>query len=280
MSAIRVKVADNYNNICYLCAMQKQDANDMTFFEHLDALRPGLFRSVVVLIVVMVVAFVFKDAIMTVVMGPKSADFLTNAALFRLAELTGSEVLKINQMPLSLINTQMAGQFNMHILMSFYVSLIVAIPYLLFELWLFVLPALDSAERRGGVKFILYTLLCLTIGVLFGYFVMAPISVNFLTTYEVSNAITNMIDARSYISLVANMVLVSAIIFCLPIVVNFLSKLGIISADLLKKYRRHAIVVLAICAAIITPPDVMSMILVVIPLYLLYEFSIKIISRR
>lgn len=252
------------------------DINDMTFFEHLDALRPGLIRSVVLLLVAMVVAFIFKEPIMNCIMGPKSPDFITNELMYRLAEKTGSEVLKINQEPVTLINTSMAGQFNMHLLTAFYVALIVAIPYLLFELWLFVRPALTISERRSSTRFILYIVLCMAIGIAFGYFILAPLSVNFLTGYVVSSDISNMIDVSSYISLVANMVLVCAVIFELPVAVHFLSMTGLITAQFMKRYRRHAIVVLAIGAAIITPPDIMSMILVIIPLYLLYELSIKI----
>ena len=253
-----------------------KNVNDMTFFEHLDALRPGLIRSVAVLMVVMVVAFLFKEPIMEVVMGPKSPDFITNSLMYQLAESTGSEVLKINQKPITLINTTMAGQFNMHLMMAFYVALIVAIPYLLFELWLFVRPALTRSERRSSTRFILYIVMCMAIGICFGYFVLSPLSVNFLTGYIVSSDITNMIDVGSYISLVANLVLVCALVFELPVAVHFLSMTGLISAQLMKKYRRHAVVLLAVGAAIITPPDIMSMILVIIPLYLLYELSIKI----
>ena len=246
----------------------------MTFFEHLDCLRPGLIRAVLVLVVAMVVAFFFKEPIMDAVMGPKSPDFVTNQAMYSLAEKTGSEVLKINQSPVTLINTTMAGQFNMHLLMAFYVALLVAIPYLLFELWIFVLPALTQQERKNGYLFMLYIVICMAAGIAFGYYVLSPLSVNFLSSYVVSGDITNMIDVGSYISLVANMVIVCAVIFELPVAIYFLSKTGLITAEFMRKYRRHAVVVLAIGAAIITPPDVMSMILVVIPLYLLYEVSI------
>ena len=257
-------------------AKVEKDVNDMTFFEHLEELRPGLVRSVVVLLVAMVAAFILKEPIMVAIMGPKSPDFISNVAMYNLAERTGSEVLKINQAPVTLINTTMAGQFNMHILMAFYVALLIAIPYILFELWLFVRPALTQSERRTSSRFILYIILCMVIGVCFGYFILAPLSVNFLTNYVVSSDITNMIDVSSYIKLVANLTLVCALIFELPVAVHFLSKTGLITAEFMKKYRRHAIIVLAVCAAIITPPDIVSMVLVIIPLYLLYELSIKI----
>ena len=248
----------------------------MTFFEHLDELRPGLMRGVAVLIVAMVTAFLFKEPIMDIVMGPKSPDFISNAAMCSLADATGSEVLKINQQPLTLINTSMAGQFNMHLLMALYVALIIAIPYIIFELWLFVRPALSPSERRISVRFILYAVVCMAIGICFGYFILSPLSVNFLAGYTVSEAITNMIDVSSYIHLVANLTLVCALIFELPVAIYFISRAGLITAEFMKRYRRHAVVVLAVCAAIITPPDVISMIFVIIPLYLLYELSIKI----
>jgi sec-independent protein translocase protein TatC len=170
----------------------------------------------------------------------------------------------------------MAGQFNMHLLMAFYVALLVAVPYLMLELWLFVRPALTKSEQRTSSIFILYIVLRMAIGIGFGYFILAPLSVNFLSSYIVSSDITNMIDVGSYIKLVANLTLVCALIFELPVAIHFLSKAGIITAQFMKQYRRHAVVVLAVCAAIITPPDIMSMILVIIPLYLLYELSIKI----
>ena len=265
-----------FSYLCAVMAKAGKDVNDMTFFEHLDELRPGLMRSVAILLVAMVAAFLFKEPIMDAVMGPKSPDFISNRVMFELAERTGSEVLKINQSPVTLINTTMAGQFNMHLLMSFYVALLIAIPYLMFELWLFVCPALTPSEKRTSSKFILYIVLCMAVGIWFGYFILAPLSVNFLSNYVVSSDITNMIDVGSYIKLVANLTLVCALIFELPVAMHFLSRTGLITAEFMKRYRRHAVVVLAVCAAIITPPDIVSMILVIIPLYLLYELSIKI----
>lgn len=258
---------------------REKDANDMTFFEHLEALRPCIVRSVAALLVFFVAAFLAKDLIMEVIMGPKSPGFPTNAALAALADLTGSDALRINNREFILINTTMAGQFNMHMMISFYTALILALPYMLFELWGFVRPALYDEEVKYGRRFFFYIAVCMIAGVLFGYFLLAPISINFLGGYVVSSDIRNLFDVGSYISLVMNLVLVCAIIFELPVVVYFLTKLGILNAAFMRKYRRHAIMVLAILAAIITPPDVISMILVVIPLYLLYEVSIGIAAR-
>lgn len=263
-----------------MAAKEKKDANDMSFFEHLDELRPRIVRSVIAVVVLMVAAFLAKDAIMAIVMGPKSPDFPTNAAMGWLADATGSDALRINSGDLTLINTSMAGQLNMHIMIAFYAALILSLPYVLFELWGFVKPALNDNELKNGRIFFFNVTLCMIVGVLFGYFVLAPLSVNFLGGYTVSNEIRNLIDVGSYISLVMNMSLVCALVFELPVLVYFLSRLGILTAAFMRRYRRHAIIILAVGAAIITPPDIISMILVVIPMYLLYELSIGIAARN
>ena len=246
----------------------------MSFFEHLDELRPRIVRSVIAVAVLMVAAFLAKDAIMAIVMGPKSPDFPTNAAMGMLADATGSDALRINSGDLTLINTSMAGQLNMHIMIAFYAALILSLPYVLFELWGFVKPALNDNELKNGRIFFFNVTLCMIVGVLFGYFVLAPLSVNFLGGYTVSDEIRNLIDVGSYMSLVC------ALVFELPVLVYFLSRLGILTAAFMRKYRRHAIIILAVGAAIITPPDIISMILVVIPMYLLYELSIGIATRN
>lgn len=252
----------------------------MSFFEHLDELRPCIVRSVIAVAVLMVAAFLAKDAIMAIVMGPKSPDFPTNVAMSRLADATGSDALRINSGDLTLINTSMAGQLNMHIMIAFYAALILSLPYVLFELWGFVKPALNDNELKNGRIFFFNVTLCMMVGVLFGYFVLAPLSVNFLGGYTVSDEIRNLIDVGSYISLVMNMSLVCALVFELPVLVYFLSRLGILTAAFMRNYRRHAIIILAVGAAIITPPDIISMILVIIPMYLLYELSIGIAARN
>ena len=255
-------------------AKHKVDPNDMTFFEHLDAMRPGLIRSFIAIALLFVAALIFKEQIMAILMGPQSPDFPTNAILRHWAEQSGNDLLRINSEPLTLINTAMSGQFNLHMMTALYTSLILLAPYLLLELWIFVRPALSSEEQKGCYSLLGAATVCMAIGVLFGYFILTPLSVDFLSSYRVSDQIQNLIDVGSYIHIVLNMSLVSALIFELPIVVHFLSRIGILSASFMRHYRRHAIVALSILSAIITPPDVMSMILVVIPLYMLYEVSI------
>ena len=252
---------------------------DMSFWEHLDALRPRIMRSVVAMLVFMVVAFLFGDALMSVVTGPMSSWFPTNRFFAWLADVLSSDVLRINSDPVQLINTAMAGQLNLHLSIAFHTALLLAIPYLLWEFWGFVRPALTANEQRRGRFFVLQVSMCFFTGVLFGYFMLAPLSVNFLSGYRVSDAIDNMIDISSYMSLVLNMTFVCGVIFLLPVLASLLSGMGLLTAGFMRKYRRHAIIVLAVLAAFVTPPDAVSMVLVLIPLYGLYELSISVAAR-
>ena len=252
---------------------------DMSFWEHLDQLRPRLLRVAAAFILFMVVAFLFGDELMVLITGPKSEWFPTNRFFASLAERSGKEFLRINATPLSLINTAMAGQFNLHIRLAFNTSLLVVIPYALWELWRFIVPALTQRERSRSRFFVLEVSLCFLVGVLFGYFALTPLSVNFLATYSMGDQIANMIDVSSYISLVLNLVFVCGLIFLLPILTRTLAKMGVLTADFMRKYRRHAIVVLAVLSAFITPPDAMSMMLVLLPLYGLYELSVVVVAR-
>lgn len=259
---------------------QTKDANDMTFWEHLDALRPLLVRSVVAVLVLMVAAFALKDYIMAIVTGPMDPNFPINRWLGSVADRTGSETLRINAQPLTLINTRMAGQFNMHMMISFYTALILGLPFVLYQMWLFIKPALTERELRYSHRFFLGAFSCLALGVLFGYMILSPLAINFLGTYTLSESIQNFIDVDSYISTVLNLTLTCSLIFELPVLVYFLSRFGVISGSLMRTYRRHAIVALAIGSAVITPPDIVSMILVIIPLLGLYELSILIADRN
>lgn len=252
---------------------------DMSFWEHLDALRPRIMRSVVALFLFMIIAFLFGNILMYVVTGPMSAWFPTNRLFAWLADVTSSEVLRINSNPVQLINTTMAGQFNLHLSIAFHTALLFVIPYLLWELWGFIRPALTSGEQRRGRFFVLQVSVCFFTGVLFGYFMLAPLSVNFLSNYTISNTIANMIDISSYMSLVLNMTFVCGLIFLLPVLVSMLSGMGMLTADFMRKYRRHSIIILAVLAAFVTPPDAVSMVLVLIPLYGLYELSISVAIR-
>lgn len=255
-------------------------SDEMTFFEHLDALRPHLFRSAAALFVIMVAAFLCKDFVIdTLLLGPQSPWFPTNRFFAWLAGATATPALAVNSVPLNMVNTVMAGQFNLHLKVSLWTAVVVTVPYMLWEIWSFVKPALTPAERRGTNKVVFYVSLCFFSGAAFGYMVICPLTVNFLGNYEASGMITNMIDVNSYLSTVMNVTLATGVVFLLPLAAWVLARMGIITPAFMKRYRRHAIVVLAILAAVITPPDLFSMTLVLVPMYLLYEVSIGIAAR-
>ncbi len=250
---------------------------EMTFFEHLDALRPHLVRGASALLIVALAAFFLNDWIIDgLLFGPAQPDFPSNRVLTRLAQLVGSSNYEAGHAEFNIINTRMAGQFNLQITVSIVTGLVLTIPYLLWELWRFIRPGLTYYERRRTNLFVLYVSICFFVGLLFGYYVITPLAVNFLTGWTASPTIVNMIDAGSYLKTVISTSLACALIFQLPILIYFLTRMGVVSAAFLKKYRKHAIVVLAILSALITPPDMLSMILVILPLVLLYELSIKI----
>jgi sec-independent protein translocase protein TatC len=281
-------------------AKDKKESSDveMTFFEHLEDLRPHLVRAFGALLVIAVAAFIFKGFIIdTLLFAPQTPAFPTNRWLCGmgytlndfmgwLGGLFGAEwsmdptVLCINQgEPLSIVNNKLTGQFNLHMKVAFSTGLALGIPYLLWEIWQFVKPALLPAERRGTRLLVLWVSLCFFAGALFGYFIITPLSIHFFRSYAASESITNLIDISSYFSQVIGVSLGTGLIFQLPLLVYFLTRIGIVSPDFLRKYRRHAIVMLAVVAAIITPPDLFSMILVMLPLYGLYELSIYLSAR-
>ena len=260
---------------------EKSSDNEMTFFEHIEALRPHLVRGVMALIVVMIAAFIGKKFIIdTILMGPQSPDFPTNRWLCDFSyAVFGDNRVCINQMKFNMVNTALAGQFNLHMQVALATAIAVAVPYLLWEIWRFVVPALTEHERRKSRMFVLYVSLCFFAGLCFGYFLIAPLSVSFFAGYQASPEITNMIDVRSYLSTVLSVSIACAVGFQLPLRVYFLARLGLITASFRRRYRRHALILLCIISAIITPPDIFSLLLVVIPLYGLYECSILLAGR-
>ncbi len=275
-------------------AKKKKESSDaeMTFFEHLDDLRPHLVRAVLAFVVIAIVAFAFKGFIIdTLLFGPQRPDFPTNRWLcnmgYSLADfvawcgrLFGAEwtmdptTLCINQESFNLINNKLVGQFNLHIKVAMATGIVLGIPYMLWEIWQFVKPALTSNERKGTRMFVFYVSLGFFTGLLFGYYIIVPLSIHFFINYAASENILNLIDIGSYSSQVVSISLISGLIFQLPLLVYFLTRIGLITPAFLRKYRRHAIIVLAVLAAIITPPDPFSLVLVMLPLYGLYEFSI------
>lgn len=258
----------------------KDTDGDMTFLQHLEELRWHIIRAILAIVAGAIVAFMFKNFIFdTVILAPNNPDFITNRLLCRLADAVNAPALCINQNPVELISIKMSGQFTTHINISLVAGLIMAFPYVFWEFWSFFRPALYEKERkyaRGAVA--MASLLFLT-GILFGYFIITPLSINFLGSYRVSDIVNNQINITSYIGSVTSVALSAGITFELPIVVFFLARIGVVTPEFMRKYRRHSVVVVLLVAAVITPPDVFSLILVTIPLILLYELSIFIAAR-
>ena len=257
--------------------MGKKDPDDMTFLAHLDAFRKHLIRSVVAVLFFSVLAFIFKGFVFDeIIFAPRESSFFTNRAFCKLAEIFDISSLCINQKPIALLNVDLGGLFNMHILVSIVTGFILAFPYIIYEFWKFIKPALQTNEKKHSAGVIIYTSILFIMGVLFGYYLIVPLTLEFLGNYQLSDQILNQINIKSYISSVTTVCLSTGLIFEFPIIVYFLSKIGILTPTFLKKYRRHSIVVIFIIAAIITPPDIMSQIMVALPIIFLYEISIKI----
>lgn len=258
----------------------KNPEAEMSFFDHLEELRWHIIRSILAILVFMVVAFMFKDFIFNeIIFKPKLPEFWTNRMFAKLGDWLGSEAVKINQHDLELISIKMAGQFMTHLWTSMVVGFIVAAPVIFYEFWSFIKPALYENEKKYASGAVVYTTILFLLGVLFGYYIIVPLSLQFLGGYNISTEVTNQIDINSYISLVVSVCLSTGVVFLLPIFAYFLSKVGLITPEFMKRYRRHAYVLLAVLAAVITPPDVFSMVMVDIPMILLYEVSIFISKR-
>jgi len=258
---------------------QEEPKKEMSFFDHLEELRWVLVRSAGAILLAACTAFMgYKYLFDAILLAPKTPDFFTNRLMCYLGRLLDSPSFCINTKPFQLINIDMAGQFNTHISVSIYAGLIIAFPYLIYQLWKFISPALYEEERKKARGAILIISLLFIGGVLFGYYFIVPFSVDFLGSYNVSNQVLNQINLSSYISLVSSLSLVTGLVFELPVLVYFLTKIKLITPTFLRKYRKHAFIVILIIAAIISPPDVLSMTLIAIPLWLLFEVSILVSS--
>jgi sec-independent protein translocase protein TatC len=252
----------------------------MTFWDHLTELRKRLIRVVLAWLVMTVVAFVNSRFIFdTILLAPKDTNFITYKWLCRLGEILHVDSLCLPPMSLSIVNLNLSGQFMTDMTVSMFAGLILAFPIIIFQLWQFVMPALYVTERRYARQAVFIMSLLFIIGVLFSYYLMVPWTLNFLGTYQVSSLVANQISLSSYISTVTTTILSVGVVFELPVVVYVLSKIGIVTPAFLKKNRKYAFVIILIVAAIITPPDVFSQIMVTIPLYSLYEISI-LVSKR
>ncbi|MGA2405435.1 MAG: twin-arginine translocase subunit TatC [Bacteroidales bacterium] len=253
---------------------------EMSFLEHLEELRWHIIRSILAIVFFMIIAFIFKSFIFDhIILAPKNPNFFTNRMLCHLGELLKAAALCINNKPFNLINIKMSGQLTTHITVAMVTGLILAFPVILWEFWKFFKPALHSNEAKYARGAVTAASFLFFIGVLFGYYMLAPLSIHFLSTYEISPEVTNQINIRSYIGTITSICLATGLVFELPILAFFATKIGLITPKFLRKYRRHSIVVIFIVAAIITPPDVFSQTLVAIPLLILYEVSIFISAR-
>ena len=261
-------------------APQEEPGNEMSFLDHLEELRWHLIRAVLAVVIAGAIAFVLKSFIFDVLLfGPANGDFFSYRVLCRLSGLFGIDGGFCDpEMPFRIQSRTMGGQFSAHVWTSITAGFIIAFPYVIYEFWKFVAPAMHSNERKYAKGFIFVTSLLFFVGVLFGYYVVTPLSINFLGKYQVSDTVFNDFDLSSYISLVRASVLASGLIFELPIVIYFLTKVGVVTPQFLKTYRKYALVIVLILSAVITPPDIVSQIIVAIPVLILYEVSI-IISK-
>lgn len=250
----------------------------LTFGGHLEVLRQMLFRILAVAGVIAVVVFCFKDYTWQMLMAPSQWDFCTYRWIERMIQTMGFD-FHFQPFEVEMIATDLSSQFVKHITTACYLGLLGASPYILFELFRFISPALYENERKYSVQVAIIIYLLFIVGVLMSYFVLFPISFRFLGTYSVSAKVVSNITLDSYINTFVSLTLVMGLVFQLPVVAFFLGKLGVINAEMLSKYRKHAFIVIMLAAAVITPPDLMTLILVTIPLYLLFEVSIRVVRR-
>jgi sec-independent protein translocase protein TatC len=266
---------------------------EMSFFQHLEALRWHLIRSAAAILLVTIFAFIYYDDIFNgIIMAPTRASFWTYQMMCKMGDLFHSIIPALDAKGFcvqsinfpKLINTELAGQFNLQLNSSIMIGLIVGVPYLVYELWKFIRPALHDRERKAASGFVFYSSFLFVLGVLFGYYIVTPLSIRFFANYKVSDAITNMFSTDSFISSETMLTLLAGIVFQLPIIVYILSSLGILTPKFMRDKRRYAVILILILAAIITPsPDALTMLVVALPLYLLFEFSIKVsavVERR
>jgi sec-independent protein translocase protein TatC len=250
---------------------------DMSFLGHLEVLRWTLVRSSLAIVAFGMIAFVMKDFIFnSILLAPKDPSFFTYRFLCRVSQQLGTDGLCIDEIPFIVQSRTMAGQFSAHIWTSIAFGFILAFPYIIWEVWKFIKPALYDNEKKHARSFIVITSFLFFLGILFGYYVIAPLSINFLGSYRVADEVRNNFDLSSYTGLLKASCLSAGFIFELPIIIYFLTKMGLVTPEFLKEYRKYALVLVLILAAVITPPDIISQVIVAIPMVILYEVSIKI----
>lgn len=258
--------------------MAKKKLSEMSFLDHLEELRWLLIRSTIAILACATVAFFFSDFIFDkILFGPKNVDFITYRFFCDLSQEFGlDKSLCVTEIPMRIQSREMGGQFSAHMWTSITAGFILGFPFIIWEFWKFISPALYEKEKKYAVLFIVTASILFFTGVLFGYFMIAPLSVNFLANYNVSKEIFNDIDLDSYISLLRSSTVACGLLFELPILIYFLTKIGLVTPSSLRNYRKYTLVIVLILSAIITPPDIISQVIVAIPIMILYEISILI----
>lgn len=249
----------------------------MSFWEHLDVLRAVLIRIALVVTLIAAVAFCFKDALFNIVLAPKDDSFITYRLFDKVATFTGDSDAGFE---VQLVNTGLARQFIVHVKTAFSIAILLAVPYILYQLFLFIQPALYENERKYALRLVGSGYLMFMTGVAICYFIIFPFTFRFLGTYQVSGDVDNMITLDSYMSTLIMMGITMGVMFELPVVFWLLAKMGIVSSEFMRKYRKHALVIILIAAAIITPTsDIFTLLITSLPIYVLYELSVLIAAR-
>ena len=266
-------------------AKKKKNINEMSFLDHLEDLRWHLIRATSAIMIVATLAFIFSRSIFKlIIFAPLEMDFPTYSMLCKAAQFINVETTFCGEeLPMLIQNRTMAGQFSADIWTSIYAGFIIAFPYVIYQLWKFISPGMHENERSHSRGFIIICSLLFFLGVLFGYYIVTPLSINFLANYSISELVENQIDIGSYIGLVRSAAIASGLVFELPIIIYFLTKIGLVTPEFLRKYRKYALVIVLILSAIITPPDIASQVIVAIPILILYQVSIyisKIVVRN
>lgn len=253
---------------------------NLTFWGHLDELKKVLVRVVLVVIVVSSLAFMFKEEVFSLVLAPGQSDFVTYRFFCRLSEWLVMPALCPESFQVELISTQLASQFMIHMSVSMYVGILLVSPYILYQLYRFISPALYADERKYSVRVVCASYILFIAGSLLNYFMVFPLAFRFLATYQVDDTVKNCITLASYVDTFMMLTLAMGIVFEIPVLSWFFAKLGLINDGYMRKYRRHAIVAILIVAAIITPTsDIFTLLLVSLPMYALYEGSIQVVKR-
>ncbi len=250
--------------------------NEMSFLDHLEELRWVLVRSSAAVVTMAIVSYFFADYIFDeLIFGPTDPNFITYQFFCDASHFLGfADSICITELNFIIQNTDMEGQINVFVWICITAGFILAFPYILWQFWKFISPALYEKERKGAKVFIFVASILFFLGILFGYYVIVPMSVNFLANFSISSIVKNQFTISSYISMVKTAVIASGLFFELPVIIYFLTKLGLVGPAFLRTYRKYAVVIVLIVAAIVTPPDVISQITVAVPMLLIYEASI------